>query len=183
MSKSPLFFIALIPPEPFRQKAWEMKEHFRDEYESKASLNSPPHITLHPPFKLKQGEEEKELEQALGQVASDFEPFEARLKDFGAFPPRVLFIDVEKEHAMEKLQKAIMKQVVELAAEEKKRPDHSFHPHMTLAFRDLSKANFHRAWKEYQGRELRYSWQVRQFTLLKHNGKNWEEHRQFSLQD
>ena len=182
MSK-PLYFIALIPPEPFRQKAWEMKEHFRDTYHSKASMNSPPHITLHPPFKLKQEKEEKDLEQALQKLASDFRPFEAKLQDYGAFAPRVIFIDVEKEPAMEKLQKEIMEQVVERAEEEKKRPDHSFHPHMTLAFRDLSKPNFHRAWKEYQSKELSYSWEVRQFTLLKHNGRHWEEHRHFSLED
>ena len=160
-----------------------MKEHFRDAYESKASMNSPPHITLHPPFKLKKEDGEKELEGALRQVASEREPFEARLKDYGAFRPRVIFIDVEKEPAMEKLQKAILEQVVKLAEEEKKRPDHSFHPHMTLAFRDLSKANFHRAWKEFQSKELDYSWEVRQFTLLKHNGKHWEEYRHFSLED
>lgn len=181
MSKGTLYFIALIPPEPFRQKAWEMKEHFRDMYNSKASLNSPPHITMHPPFKLKQEEGEKELEQALRQVASDFEPFEAHLKNYGAFPPRVLFIDVEKAPAMEKLQQAIRKQVVALAVEEKKGQETSFHPHMTLAFRDLSKASFHRAWKEYQAKELQCSWEVRRFTLLKHNGKYWEEYRHCGL--
>lgn len=182
MPAKPLYFVALIPPEPFRQQGLEMKEHFRDTYESKASLNSPPHITLHPPFKLKEGEGEEELEQRLGQVAADFSPFEVSLKDYGAFSPRVIYIDVEEQPEMEKLQKAVMKQVVELAEEEKKRPDHPFHPHMTLAFRDLTKPNFRRAWQEYKDKELSYRWEARQFTLLKHNGKNWDEYRQFSLE-
>jgi 2'-5' RNA ligase len=181
MLNKPLYFIALVPPEPFRQQAWEMKEHFREEYQSKASMNSPPHITLHPPFKLKQEGAEEKLEQALQELASGFKPFEARLKNYGGFKPRVIFIDVEKEPAMEKLQKAVVERVMPYAEAEKKRAEPAFHPHMTLAFRDLSKDNFHRAWKEYESKELSYSWEVSQFVLLKHNGKHWEEHRQFSL--
>jgi 2'-5' RNA ligase len=181
MLNKSLYFIALVPPEPFRQQAWEMKEHFREEYQSKASMNSPPHITLHPPFKLKQEGAEEKLEQALQELASGFKPFEARLKNYGAFKPRVIFIDVEKEPAMEKLQKRVVERVMPHAEAEKKRAEPAFHPHMTLAFRDLSKDNFHRAWKEYESKELSYSWEVSQFVLLKHNGKHWEEHRQFSL--
>ncbi len=182
MSKQPLFFAALVPPKPFRQQAWEMKEYFRDEYHSKASMNSPPHITLHPPFKLEQGISEEELLQVLEEVASGCKPFEVRLKGFGAFRPRVIFIGVEKQPPMEMLQQAVVEGVRPLAQAEKKRPEPSFHPHMTLAFRDLSKANFQRAWQEYEPKKLSYSWEVTHFVLLKHNGKHWNEHQFFKLQ-
>lgn len=181
MNKS-LYFIALVPPEPFRQQAWEMKVYFREEYHSKASMNTPAHITLHAPFKLKQEDGEAELERVLRELASDFKPFEVRLKNYGAFRPRVIFIDIEKEPALERLQKAVVEQVMPHAEAEKGRQESSFHPHMTLAFRDLSKDDFHRAWKEYKHKELSYSWEVQGFVLLKHNGKYWEEYRQLRLQ-
>ncbi|MEO0331724.1 MAG: 2'-5' RNA ligase family protein, partial [Bacteroidota bacterium] len=89
-TKLSLYFIALLPPKPFRQLAWKWKEYFRDHYQSKASLNSPPHITLHMPFKL-QPEEEPELINTLQSVAENVSPFTVELEGFGAFPPRVIF--------------------------------------------------------------------------------------------
>lgn len=182
MSKNTLYFIAVIPPEPFRREAWELKEHMRDKYRSKASLNSPPHITLYPPFKLEK--EEEALINDLKQQAAIIEPFRVQLKDFGAFPPRVIFIDVQEQPALHKLQKAISKCLDDYVQEEGgKKEERPYHPHMTLAFRDLSKPYFKEAWKEFNERELSYSWQVDEFTLLRHNGKKWEEYQQFPLKD
>ena len=44
------YFVALIPPSPVYEEAQALKEYFREKYNSKAALNSPPHITLHMPF-------------------------------------------------------------------------------------------------------------------------------------
>ena len=65
-SKEKLYFIAIVPPTPIYDEALEQKEYFKVHYNSKASLNSPPHITLHMPFRWKE-KEEKELEQQLEQ--------------------------------------------------------------------------------------------------------------------
>ena len=46
-----LYFIAIVPPSPIYEEAFEQKVYFKTKYNSKASLNSPPHITLHMPFK------------------------------------------------------------------------------------------------------------------------------------
>lgn len=182
MSKDTIYFIAIIPPEPFRQEAWDLKEYMRDKYRSKASLNSPPHITLYPPFKLQK--EEKALIKDLEETAAKIDPFRVELKDYGAFPPRVIFIDVEEQPLLHKLQETISKRVDDYAKEEGgKKEERPYHPHMTLAFRDLEKAYFKEAWKEFKERELSYSWQVKEFTLLKHSGKKWDEYRQFSLKD
>ena len=175
-----LYFIAIVPPEPFREKAWKLKEHFRDRYNSKASLNSPPHITLFPPFKL--AREEKELVSALEEQAKQFHPFMVSLENFGAFPPRVIYIDVLPQPEMEKLQQAIKELIPQFAQPDPKvNNDRPFHPHMTLAFRDLSKEQFRKAWKEFNEEELSYSWEVESFTLLRHNGKHWEEKQEIQL--
>lgn len=182
MSKNTIYFIAIIPPEPFRQEAWELKEYMRDKYRSKASLNSPPHITLYPPFKLEK--EEKALIKDLEQQAAKIDPFRVQLKNYAAFPPRVIFIDVEEQPALHKLQEAISKCLDDYVKEEGgKKEDRPYHPHVTLAFRDLSKPYFKEAWKEFKERELSYSWQVERFTLLRHTGKQWEEYQHFSLKD
>lgn len=182
MSEKTLYFIAVIPPEPFRQEAWELKEHMRDKFRSKASLNSPPHITLYPPFKLEK--EEAALINDLEQVAAGIDPFKVELKNFGAFPPRVIFINVEKQPALHKLQEAISGCLEAYVKEEGgKKEERPYHPHITLGFRDLSKPYFNEAWKEFKDSELSYRWQVEEFTLLRHTGKQWEEYKQFSLKE
>ena len=180
MSDKPLYFIALVPPGPFRNEAWKLKEYFRDHYGSKASLNSPPHITLFPPFKL--AKDEQDLMRALEKEAADFHPFRVSLENFGAFPPRVIYIDVLQQPVMNNLQESLQELISEFAMPETKaKPSRPFHPHMTLAFRDLTKEQFRKAWQEFNERELAYSWEVEHFTLLRHNGKFWEEKQEFEL--
>lgn len=180
MPEKPLYFIAIVPPEPFRNQAWKLKEHFRDRYNSKASLNSPPHITLFPPFKLVK--EEQELVEALKDIAANFNPFMVSLENFGAFPPRVIFIDVLRNPRMDLLQQKIKKIIPEFAQKDPKlNQDRPFHPHMTLAFRDLSKEDFKKAWQEFKEEELSYSWEAESFTLLRHNGNRWEEKQEIEL--
>jgi 2'-5' RNA ligase len=49
-----LYFIALIPPEPFFSEVLGLKNEVKDRFNSKAALNSPPHVTLHMPFRFKE---------------------------------------------------------------------------------------------------------------------------------
>lgn len=179
MPAKQLYFIALVPPEPLLSEAWRLKEYFRDTYGSKASLNSPPHITLHAPFQLIN--EEEALIGALQQTAEGFRPFEVALKDFAAFAPRVIYIDVEKSQKMEELQQKLQPVVAGFAEDNRQQGERGFHPHMTLAFRDLSKSSFYKAWEEFREKELSFRWQAESFVLLKHNGKYWEEHTELKL--
>ncbi|WP_017731138.1 2'-5' RNA ligase family protein [Nafulsella turpanensis] len=182
MAQKMLYFIALVPPEPFKQQAYALKEHFRDHYGSKASLNSPAHITLYPPFKL--AAEEKELIDSLQELGQSVAPFEVRLNGFGAFPPRVIFIDVDPSAAMHHLQQGLLRLVPPFAEKEKNshaQAEKTFHPHMTVAFRDLSKSMFKEAWTKYKEEALRYQWQAKDFTLLRHNGRYWGELQQIPL--
>lgn len=179
MPPKQLYFVALVPPEPLLSQGRELKEYFRDTYGSKASLNSPPHITLHAPFQL--AKEEDDLVEALEKTAEGFGPFEVSLKNFAAFPPRVIYIDVEKSSKMDELQQKLQPVVARFAVDTKQGAERDFHPHMTLAFRDLSKSSFHKAWEEFREKELSFSWQARSIVLLKHNGKYWDEYKELAL--
>ncbi len=160
-----------------------LKKYFRDNYNSKASLNSPPHITLHMPFKLKAKKEDyllKTLEEfALGQ-----KPFSIQLNNFGAFPPRVIFIDVKTNSQLETLQRDLHKTCRQkLNLHNANYKEQAFHPHITLAFRDLRKAKFVEAWEEFAERKFKGNFTAHHLSLLKHNGKDWAVLREFSLKD
>ncbi|BDD08181.1 hypothetical protein FUAX_06130 [Fulvitalea axinellae] len=174
-----LYFVALIPGTPVREEVWALKEEIAERYQSKGALRSPAHITLHMPFKWR----EKKLEtltKTLGDVAGRTRNFSIQLTGFDFFEPRVIFVNVEKNEALNELQydvaKAMRTNLNLLNADYKQR---GFHPHMTIGFRDLKKAKFHEAKPAYQGREYERVFEADKLCLLKHNGERWEEFAEF----
>lgn len=180
--KTKLYFIALIPPSPIYDEALEQKNYFKENYNSKASLNSPPHITMHMPFRWKE-KKEKELVSAMEEFVRNFDPIKVCLDNFSAFPPRVIFINVVKSEALDQLQKNIQKFCKKefnlFNANYKEQP---FHPHLTLAFRDLKKPNFKKAWDEFAQKEYKAEFIADKLALLKHNGKIWQVFKEFNLE-
>lgn len=165
------YLIAILPPEPIASEIYKLKEHFRDKYNSKASLNSPPHITLHMPFEF--SNEEKLLTNFKNTFIT---PFKIELKDFGCFEPRVIFIAVSKSSELESAQRNVMdfcKQELNVFnADYKNQP---FHPHITLAFRDLKKPMFKESWNEFKDKTYSASFTCSKISLLRHDGKFWRE--------
>ena len=51
MNDKSLYFIAIIPPEKIRREIEELKKKISVAFNTKRALNSPPHITLIPPFR------------------------------------------------------------------------------------------------------------------------------------
>ena len=61
------------------------------------------------------------------------------------------------------------------------RLDYPYHPHMTVAFRDLKKELFTLAWDEFESKQYAPSFEVNTITLLKHDGKEWKQLKQFDF--
>src|SRR5688572_11117919 len=91
--KSPLYFIAFIPPAPVFEDALKLKQYFKETYNSKAALNSPPHITLHMPFRWKLNKEIQLIEKLKGFIKRH-DPLKICIDNFSSFPPRVIFLNV-----------------------------------------------------------------------------------------
>jgi 2'-5' RNA ligase len=174
-----LYFIAILPDPFFKTEVVRIKEYIKEEYGSGHALRSPAHITLHMPFKWRDDRIEK-LNNVLKDFAAGRQKFKVDLKNFDAFPPRVIFIKVEENQNLDNLHWDLDKTAREqLKLQNAQYKQRGFHPHMTVAFRDLKKAAFKNAWMEFEFRELEYSFEARSITLLKHNGKKWEEFREF----
>lgn len=169
-----LYFIAIIPPSPILEEAQELKNYFSDRYKSKASLNSPPHMTLHMPFQWKE-ENENFLIERLSSFAQTQNKFDVMLLNFGCFEPRVIFIDVVKTEGLDKLQRNLHRFCKkELNLFNATYKEDGFHPHVTLAFRDLKKSMFSKAWDEFREKKFNGSFKVSSIILLKHDGKMWQ---------
>lgn len=104
------------------------------------------------------------------------------LRDFHWFEPRVIFIPVNESNALQNFQQSLMKFCkMKLNLFNAQYRDLPYHPHLTLAFRDLKKDAFYRAQEEFSQKKFHATMEVKEFTLLKHDGDHWNEMQQFSL--
>ncbi len=175
------YFIASVPPAPIFEQVTQLKEYFKNQYQSKAALNSPPHVTLHMPFAWKMGSEDR-LVASLEKFFKKENPIEVSLSNFDCFPPRVIFLNVTESPALAGLQKRLTQHCKrELNLFNADYQDRPFHAHMTVAFRDLKKEAFENAWQEFQMKIFKGSYLTRQISLLKHIDGQWEVYRNFDL--
>ena len=175
------FFIALLPPQPIQDYANEIKQYFAEHYASRAAQKSPPHITLQAPFEWSMDEIDT-LKQSLSEFAIAQTPIPISLSGFSAFVPRVIYINVLRTAALIDLHQALLTHMeAALGITDPKAKQRPFAPHMTVAFRDLSKQNFHAAWPEFQHRSLEFEFVASHLTLLLHDGHRWNAYADFSL--
>ncbi|HLO47825.1 MAG TPA: 2'-5' RNA ligase family protein [Kamptonema sp.] len=173
------FFIALVPPQEIQEHITEIKQYFAEKYASSGALKSPPHITLQPPFRWLADDVGK-LEECLEKFAIAHHPVPVTLSGFDAFPPRVIYGKPLKTPELLGIQKNLIEyletnlEITDTVA--KNRP---FTPHMTVAFRDLTKENFKAAWSEFNKRSLNFEFTAYQLTLLLHDGDRWNISREF----
>jgi 2'-5' RNA ligase len=175
------YFIAIIPPSPIYEEANKWKEFFRDEFHSKGALQSPPHITLHMPFEWKTSKEEI-LKEALRKFSLEQKPFEISLSNYGCFEPRVIFMAVAENPDLITLQAELFRFCkTELNLFNANRQDKPFHPHLTVASRDLKKSNFPAAWESMKEKKFTSNFLVNELVLLRHDGKLWQAHERFGF--
>lgn len=179
MSKQ-LYLIALIPPEDLRAEVRELKLEMKERFDASHALKAPAHITLQMPFRRDESDETT-LVPALRNFVKDQNTFEIHIDGFDAFPPRVLFLKIKEHAPIEHLHEAIQHHLKNELNFPDKELMNRFHPHMTIATRDLTKKMFHKAWHEFQEREFKASFSINSLNLLKHNGKNWDLYREFDF--
>ena len=175
-----LYFIAVIPEEPLKARVTAIKKDLEVKYNTRAALKSPPHITLHMPFRWKFKKIDR-LTTVLQDLADDFSSFSVELNGFGAFEPRVIFLKVAENDKLHELKHQINEASLKQWKLFERVDTRPFHPHMTVAFRDLNKSRFSLAWAEYKDKEFQAQFEAKKLTLLKHNGKFWEEFMDFAL--
>ena len=177
-----LFFLALLPPQDLQASITAIKQDLADRFHCRHALKSPPHITLFPPFKWHQSEVDRL--NCLGEFAQRRGAIPITLSGFGAFPPRVIFVQPLKSPQLlaiyQDLQTFLKDRLDLMDPMARKR---AFRPHITLANRDLARTHFRAAWSELEGRSLQAEFVATHLTLLQHNGRQWEIGREWAFSD
>jgi len=180
-TETSLFFVALLPPQDIQDRANQIKQYFAKQYQSRAALKSPPHITLQAPFRWSNANLPV-LEECLKEYASDRPSISITLNGFAAFPPRVIYIDVVRSPQLLISQADLTVRLEEkLGIVDRVSKTRPFAPHMTVGFKDLTKQNFRLAWQEFQFRQLYFEFTASCLTLLRHDGIRWQIQAEFNF--
>jgi 2'-5' RNA ligase len=167
-----MFFVAIVCPEQINDEILQFKHWMRDRFGCTVALRSPAHITLIPPF----WSDETQQADLLNSLTSfDRTPYKLTIKlnGFSHFGNRVLFVDVEKQKQLEDLKFNIGKHFLNCMNLFVKDSDRPFHPHVTIANRDLKPGDFIIAWKDFATKKYTAQFDFIKPSLLKLTGGKW----------
>ena len=167
-----MYFIAIVLPEELNKKIRKWKELMHEKYGCSVGLRSPAHITFVPPFWMEE-EKEQQLITDVDVISSPVQPFTISINNFSAFKPRTIFADVIVDEALQKL-KAAVDTFFSKAEYKVKIDNRPFHPHITIATRDLHKKDFNDAWPTFENKKFKANWEANGLSVLRHNRINWD---------
>lgn len=170
---SSMYYMAVVAPEEIDSKVKKWKEYMKERFGCTVALKSPAHITLIPPF-WHDNTYEEEMKSLLAGFAKGKKEFTLELDGFGSFPPRVLFVKVQSSDPLERLKGQLEDHLIENSNLPVKKETRSFHPHITLANRDLMKRDYLPAWDHFKNMKYSASFTVKDVSLLKHDGMRWQ---------
>lgn len=168
-----MYFIALVAPKEINDEVLKWKQYMKERFGCVVGLRSPAHITLIPPFWM-ENTLENELENVITGFSEQQISFEINLRNFSAFKPGVIYVDVLPNESLRKLHLQLQGFLLNGRPFPIKQEDRPFRPHVTIATRDLHKKAFRDAWEIFKEKEYQVSWRASGISLLKHNQKNWD---------
>ena len=168
-----MYFIALVLPPHLNEKVLKYKNMMLEKYNCKVGLKSPAHITLVPPFWMAE-EKEEQLINDISSLSNELSSFHIATNNFSVFKPRTIFIAPEANDELNKAKKEIDDFFKNNSFYNIKIDSRPFHPHITIATRDLYKKSFYEIWPWFAERKFIEKWTAEGISLLRHNKKNWD---------
>lgn len=168
-----MYFIALVLPSYLNEKVLKYKQMMLDKYNCNVGLKSPAHITLVPPFWM-EDEKEQQLFSDIDSLSVHLNSFSISTKNFSAFKPKTIFIAVAPNEQLNEAKKATDEVFKNNSFYNMKIDTRPFHPHITIATRDLFKKSFFEIWPWFAERKFEEEWICEGISILRHNKKNWD---------
>ena len=166
--KKSLYFVAVVPHEELRLKARMFSKDFAERFDSVKSYINFPHITIIKPFEF-QEIKEKYLIEKFSSMELKSSPFEVFLDGYGSFKNTknpTIYLKPKNAEEITRLYEEVQQQLPFY-------PVTTFHPHLGVAYRDLTLENFQKAWTEYESKFFEDSFIVDKVCLYKHFEGKW----------
>lgn len=167
-----MYFIAIVLPQYLDEKIISYKKLVLEKFDCKVGLKSPAHITIIPPFWM-EDEKEVQLLHDTDNLCSSIHSFPVITNNFSAFSPRTIFIDVEKNEQLNQAKQTADRFFKQRPHYKMKIESRHFHPHITIATRDLHKKTFYEAWQLFETKIFSEEWMATGMSVLRHNNSIW----------
>jgi 2'-5' RNA ligase len=168
-----MYFAAVLLPPELDEKVLRLKKMMREKFGCTTGLKSPAHITLISPFWMDEAAE-ADFMNDVDSIGHDLSGFEICTNNFSAFVPRTIFIATIPNDQLDDMKHAVDEDFSNRTQYRIKKDTRPFHPHITIATRDLSRKDFYEAWPLFADKKFTESWIVGSISVLKHNKKNWD---------
>lgn len=168
-----MYFVAIVLPGDLNEKIIPIKNMMLERFGCKVGLRSPAHITIIPPFWMDNSQEEQ-LKNDISSICLEQKRFPVNINNFSAFKPRTIFIDVILNESLKAAKANTEKYLLSNGRYKIKKEDRPFHPHITIATRDLQKKCFHEAWLIFEEKKFIAEWIAEGLSILRHNNKKWD---------
>lgn len=177
-----MYYIAVLPPETIREEIKTFKTEVLRRFDSGHALRSPAHITLQMPFHYEE-DEEAQLINALELLVRDEDKFSCELEGFGHFGNRTVFVEVHPNKELTSLRQRLQALLRKKFGFNSRKLPERFHPHITIANRDLAPEKFNSCRETFEGKTYRRTFGITTLALLKHKGDHWEVYREFPFRE
>jgi len=167
-----MYFVAILCPRHVNEKVLLFKNWMKEQFGCVVALKSPAHITLVPPFWLSEAKEGLLL-QALQSFGSKIDGLQIELDGFSHFGKRVLFASVKDNPHLNELKSQVQAHFIKSFGTSIKKDDRPFHPHITIANRDLKPSDFEKAWQHFNTKTFHESFLANSIFLLKLRSGRW----------
>jgi len=167
-----MYYVAVVCPVSVNKKVLEHKKWMKEQFGCVVALKSPAHITLIPPFWMEEIKE-ADLVTATHDFKTDINPISIQLNGFSHFGDRVLLITVIDNPQLSQLKNEIEKHFNSVFPFIKK-GEKPFHPHITIANRDMKPSVFIKAWQHFSKLAFEESFNCADISLLKLKEGRWQ---------
>jgi 2'-5' RNA ligase len=175
-----MYYVALLCPQEIDAQIDEYKDMMRNDYGCEVAAKSPAHITLITPFWMSDGKY-KDLVEKLTDFESIITEVSLNMNGFNCFNKRVIFADVEVTDNLITLQEQLetyLKNTGFPFIRESKKP---FHPHVTIATRDISEEQFDDAWPKFENLPYSASFSTNALHVMRLVDEQWTHAGEFIL--
>ena len=167
------YFIAIVPEGEIQQIATDLKLILRENFNLKYALKSPAHVTLKMPFNWNEAKESKLIDLLTG-FCQEQQPFQLKFSGFDKFGKRVIFIKVKENPTLSSLQIGLSKFCKTNLNLVEELSDRAYHPHMTLAVKDLKEIRFMEYWDFIKKQRFEGEMEVKNLAVLKRSDGYWK---------
>jgi 2'-5' RNA ligase len=160
------FWVGVILPKKISNEMLKIQKKISEKYETHHDLESKigPHFTII--YQENVNEKDfKKIEKVVKEISKKTEPFKAEIKGIRRFyKNRVIYAKVAKSKELNNLHKKLSYKLRKFG---KIRLLRLFTPHITLAYKDITKENYREAFKEFRNKKIFYVFELNRIYIGK----------------